>query len=57
MTKEDIGKINTLTSNWLYHEQEIMRGSDRGYHLKEQAKNMKLLMEIMENAVKEGSVK
>lgn len=52
MTKQEIGKIGTLTFNWLYHEQEINRGSDRDYHAKEQLKNERLLMEIMTNIVK-----
>lgn len=32
MTIQEIGKINSLTSDWLYHEQEIRRGSDKAYH-------------------------
>lgn len=52
MTKQDIGKINTLTFSWLYHEQEMNRGSDRDYHLKEQSRDERLLMEAIRNIVK-----
>ena len=52
MTKQEIGEIAKLTSNWLYHEQEINRGSDKDYHTKEQLKNERLLIEIMTNIVK-----
>lgn len=47
MTTKEIGKINSLTSDWLYHEQEIRRGSDQKYHSGQQAKDEKLLLEIM----------
>ena len=49
MTIQEIGKINSLTSDWLYHEQEIRRGSDKTYHQGQQKKDEKLLIEIVSN--------
>lgn len=51
MDIKEIGKINSLTSDWLYHEQEIRRGSDKSYHEGHQKKDEKLLFEIMSNIV------
>lgn len=51
MTKQEIGKINSLTSDWLYHEQEIMRGSDKEYHMGQQRKDEKLMVEMMKGIV------
>jgi hypothetical protein len=51
MDIKEIGKINSLTSDWLYHEQEIRRGSDKSYHEGQQKKDEKLLFEMMSNIV------
>lgn len=51
MDIKEIGKINSLTSDWLYHEQEIRRGSDKPYHEGQQKKDEKLLFEIMSNII------
>ena len=56
MTPEEIGKINSLTSDWIYHEQEIRRvqGSNKysEYHRGQQLKDEKFLFEIMKEIIK-----
>lgn len=56
MTPEEIGKINSLTSDWIYHEQEIRRIQDSNkyseYHRSQQLKDEKFLLEIMKEIVK-----
>lgn len=54
MKREFIHRLNTLTSQWLYHEQELRRDSDEKYHKKEQRKIENLLEEIM-SETKNGS--
>lgn len=48
MKKEDIHKFNVLSSQWLYHEQELKRDSDEKYHTKEQRKIETLLKELID---------
>lgn len=54
MTPIDIHRLNILTSQWLYHEQELRRGSDEKYHKKGQRKIEKLIEQLI-NAIKTDS--
>jgi len=54
MTIEFIHRLNVLTSQWLYHEQELRRDSDEKYHKKEQRKIEKLIKQLI-NAIKTDS--
>lgn len=47
MKREFIHRLNVLTSQWLYHEQELRRDSDEKYHKKEQRKIDNLLEEFI----------
>lgn len=47
MTPRDVHRLNVLTSQWLYHEQELRRDSDEKYHKKEQRKIENLLEEFI----------
>lgn len=47
MKREDIHRLNVLSSQWLYHEQELKRNSDEQYHTKEQRKIETLLEELI----------
>lgn len=47
MKREFIHRLNVLTSQWLYHEQELRRDSDEKYHKKEQRKIENLLEEFI----------
>lgn len=49
MTIEFIHRLNVLTSQWLYHEQELRRDSDEKYHKKEQRKIESLIEEFIKN--------
>ena len=48
MTIEFIQRLNVLTSQWLYHEQELKRDSYEQYHTKEQRKIETLLEELID---------
>ena len=48
MKREDIHRLNVLSSQWLYHEQELKRDSDEQYHTKEQRKIETLLEELID---------
>lgn len=54
MKKEIIHRLSVLTSQWLYHEQELHRDSDEKYHKKEQRKIENLIEELVEE-IKSGS--
>lgn len=54
MTTEFIHRLNVLTSQWLYHEQELRRDYDEKYHKKEQRKIENLIEELVEE-IKSGS--
>ena len=54
MTIEFIHRLNVLTSQWLYHEQELQRDSDEKYHKTEQIKIEKLVEELI-NDIKTDS--
>lgn len=47
MTREFIHRLNILTSQWLYLEQELFRDSDEKYHKKEQRKIENLIEEFL----------
>lgn len=54
MTIEFIHRLNALTSQWLYHEQELRRDSDEKYHKKEQRKIENIIEQLI-NAIKTDS--
>lgn len=47
MTPRDIHRLNVLTFQWLYHEQELRRDYDEKYHKKEQRKIENLIEQLI----------